>query len=169
VGQNEDTLSAMWGSDFRRRKESCRNPVTHFDQVTGDHVEPKPQMPGDVFEEAPLGLALSDDSGDIGPEVAGVFFTEPLASDAERLARIPAMNNVNQPSPLGAVELLEVSPHRRGVKLSVRHPGEENVLRECFDLDAADGAVAGDGEPQPEVNPADAGAEGEAIQAFSPT
>jgi hypothetical protein len=162
-GENVEPLPAVCCADFSRCKESRRNQVTHFDQVFGDHVEPKPQMPGDVLEEAPLGLTLADDAGDVGPEVAGVGLAEPLPGDAERLARIPAMNNVNQPSPRAGVELLEVSPHRCGVKESIRHPGEEDVLRVRFVLDVADGAVAGDGPLEAEVESADAGTEGESI------
>ncbi len=159
VGQDEEPLATVRCADFRRCKESRRNSVTHLDQVSGDHVEPKPQMPGDVLEEAPLGLALADDAGDVGPEVPGVVGAETLAGDAERLARIPAMNNVNQASPVVPGKLLEVTPHRRGLKDSVRHPGEEDVLRERFVLDVADRPVAGDGELQAEVESTDATAE----------
>jgi hypothetical protein len=110
VGQNAEAFTPMRRADFRRRKESRCNAETHVDQVSGDHVEPKPQMPADVLEEAELWLALSDDSSDVGPEMSRIGLAESLAGDAERLARITAMYDVNQSPPRLAVKVSDVIP-----------------------------------------------------------
>lgn len=120
-------------------------------------------MPGDVLEEAPLGLALAHDAGDVGPEVSRVGSAEALSGDGERLARIPAMNHVNESSPPLGIETLEIVPNGSPLKDSVRHPGEEDVLREPFDLDVADGAVLGLGDAEAEIEAGDPATEGEPI------
>lgn len=168
VGQNEESLASVRRADFRRCKQSRRNAVTHVDQVSGDHVEPKPQMPGDVLEETDSRLTLGDDSSDVGPQVAGIVLAASLAGDAKRLARITAMYDINESAPRLRIKLLEIAPYRSSLNDSVLHPGEENVLRELLDFDVADGAVLRDGESEAEVDASDAGAEAEAIQLSSP-
>jgi len=166
--QDVEPLPAVWRTDFSRRKESCRNPVTHFFQLAGDDIKSESEVPGDVLEEAPLGLTLADDAGDLGPEVAWVVGPGSLTRNAERLARIAAMNNVNESAPRSGVELLEVAPDGSAVKDSIRHPGEEDVLWVRLDLDVTDRPVAGDGEMEPKVEPTDAGTEGETIHVVLP-
>jgi hypothetical protein len=145
VGQNKEPLPPMWRPDFLRRKESCRNPVTHCDQISEDHVSPKPQMPRDVFTEDVLGLALSDNPGELRPEVSGIGVSESLAGDTERLARIPAMYDVNQSSPREAIESPKVIPDWGRVQYPVGHAAREDAPREVFDLDVRDRPVTGDG------------------------
>jgi hypothetical protein len=163
TSKDEQPLSSLRRADFSRRKESCRNPVTHFFQVLGDLLKSEREVPGDVLEEAPLGLALSNDSGNVGPEVAGVGGTGTVTCDTERLARIPAMNHVNESVPDPGIERLEIRPNGSSLKDSVRHPGEEDVLRVRLDLDVADRAIAGNGEMESKVEAANSRTEGEPI------
>lgn len=156
VGQDEQALSTMWRADFSRCKESCRNPVTHRFQVSGDDIKAESEVPGDVLEEAPLRLALADDAGDVGPEMALVCCASTLASDRERLARIPAMNDVNKSTPGFPGECSEIVPERPPIKEAICHPGTEDVLAARFLLDVADGSVAWNGEVESKVKPADA-------------
>ena len=58
-------------------------------------------MAGDVFEEHPFGDTVPDDTGDLGPEVAGVMGTTALAGGAEGLAGITGQHRV-EGAPEGA-------------------------------------------------------------------
>lgn len=163
VAQHEESLSAVWSANFRRRVESCRNAVTHRNQLAGDHVEPKPQMPAHVFEEHETGLTLSDHASDIWEEVSGIGVTLTLAGNRERLARVARSDAIHESTPRSSVELPEVSPDGSAVKDSIRHPGEEHVLRKRLDLDVADRAVRRDGERESKFEASDPGTERESI------
>ena len=149
----------MGRADFSRRKESCRNAVTHGFQVLGDDIKAESEVPRDVLEEGPLGLTLPENASHIWPEVTWIGVASALAGHAEGLAWIPAMNEVNAASPRLAVEGLEVSPDGSAVKDSIRHPGEQDVLRVRGVLDVADGAVVGLGKVESEVKASDASTE----------
>jgi len=75
-------------TDFRRRKEACRNFVAHADQSAGDLGESEAEMMGDILEKDEGRLDLADDARDMRPEVARVLGAEALARDGKRLARV---------------------------------------------------------------------------------
>jgi len=115
-------------------------------------------MAADVLKEAVRRPALGHDAGHMRPQVPGVSGSGTLAGDAERLARIPAMYDVNEHTPRSGVKGCDVAPDRSPVKDSIRHPSEEDVLAERFFFDVADGPVSGDDEMEPEIEPTDSGA-----------
>jgi len=51
-------------------------------------------VPSDVLEEAPLWLDLSDDPGNVGPQVPGVLLSKPISGTTEGLARIPGVEDM---------------------------------------------------------------------------
>ncbi len=61
-------------------------------------------MSADVLEEAPLGLNVSNDVEDSGPEVAGVSGPEALTGVAEGLTGIAANDSIHLAAPRCAVE-----------------------------------------------------------------
>ena len=79
----------MGRTDFRRCKEACRKLVAHADQSAGDFGETEAEMIGDILEENEGRLDLTDDTGDMGPEMARVVRAPALSRDRKRLARIP--------------------------------------------------------------------------------
>jgi hypothetical protein len=157
VGQNEKPLPPVGRPDFRCREDPGRDAVAQVNEVANNVRRSAREVPGDVLEEAPLGLALADDVvSDVGPEVPGIGRSETLAEAGERLARIAAVNDVNASSPAPAVEGCEVSPDWSAVKESVRHPGAEDVAAGPLDLDVADRPVRRDCEGEPKVDTSDA-------------
>lgn len=52
-------------------------------------------MTGDVFEEHPFRFDLSDDAGDVGPQVPGIVCPFALSRGAERLTRIASQHGVD--------------------------------------------------------------------------
>jgi hypothetical protein len=80
-GEDEQALAPMGRTDFRRRKEACRKAVAHADQSAGDFGEAEAEMMGDILEEDERWFDLSDNAGDMWPEVAWVFGAEAFARD----------------------------------------------------------------------------------------
>jgi hypothetical protein len=161
-GEDEQPLAPVGRADFRRREEACRKLVAHADQSAGDFGEAEAEMMGDVLEENEGRLDLADDPGDMGPEVPRVVGTLALACHAERLARIARSNDIHRAAPWAAIEGSNVVPDNSLIQGRVFHPRHESGCGEGFPFDMAHSTISGDGNGKPEVEPARAGAEGEA-------
>lgn len=166
VGEDEEPLAPMRRTDFRRREEARRKAVPHADQSSGDFGEAEAEMMGDVLEEDEGRLDFADDAGDVRPEVARVVRTPALARDRERLARIARSDDVHRAAPRAAVEGSNVVPDNSLIQGRVFHPRHEDGRGVGVPLDMTHSAISGAREVQPEVEPADAGAEREAEQAY---
>ncbi len=155
----------MGRTDFRRREEACRKAVAHADQSAGDFGEAEAEMMGDIFEEHEGRFDLADDAGDMRPEVARVVRAPALARDGERLARIARSDDVHRAAPWATVEGSNVVPDNRLIQGRVFHPRHESGCGVGFPFDMAHSTISGDGDGKPEIEPARAGAEGEAEEA----
>ena len=164
-GEYEQPLAFVRRTDFRRCKEACRKAVAHADQSAGDFGEAEAEMMGDILEEDEGWLALADDAGDVRPKVAWILGTEPLACDGERLARISRSDDVHRAAPRAAVEGSNVVPDNSLIQGRVLHPRHENGCGEGFPFDMAHSSISGDGDGEPKVESACAGAKREAVQA----
>ena len=162
--EDEQPLALVGRTDFRRSEEACRKAVAHADQSSGDFRESEAEMMGDVFEEDERRLDLSDDAGDMRPEVAWIFGTEAFARDGERLARIARSDDVHSIAPRAAVEAGNVVPDRRRIQGRLFHPRHENGRGVGFPFDMAHSSISGHGDGEPEVQPACTGTEREAEQ-----
>ena len=164
-GKDEQPFALVGRADFRRREEACRKAVAHADQSAGDFGEAEAEMMGDILEEDEGRLDLADDAGDMRPEMAWVVRTPAFACDRERLARIARSDDVHRAAPWAAIEGGNVVPDRRLIQGRVFHPRHESGCGEGFPFDMAHSTISGDGDGKPEVEPASAGAEGEAEEA----
>jgi len=163
--EDEEPLALVGRANFRRREEACRKAVAHADQSAGDFGEAEAEMMGDILEEDEGRLDLADDAGDMRPEVARVVGTPALACDRERLARIARSDDVHRAAPRAAVEGGNVVPDNSPIQGRVFHPRHESGRGVGFPFDMAHSTISGDGEDEPEVEPACAGAEREAEEA----
>jgi hypothetical protein len=152
-------------ANFRRRKEACRKAVAHADQSAGDFGEAEAEMMCDILEEDEGRLDLANDAGDMRPEVARVVRAPALACDRERLARIARSDDVHRAAPWAAVEGGNIVPDNSLIQGRVFHPRHESGCGEGFPFDMAHSTISGDGDGKPEVEPACAGAKGEAKKA----
>ncbi len=164
-GEDEQPLALVRRADFRRREEACRKAVAHADQSCGDFGEAEAEMMGDILEEDEGRLDLADDAGDMRPEVARVVRTPTLARDGERLARIARSDDVHRAAPRTAVEGSNVVPDNSLIQGRVFHPRHESGCGEGFPFDMAHSTISGECDGEPEIEPARAGAEGEAEEA----
>jgi len=161
-GKDEQPFALVGRADFRRREEACRKAVAHADQSCGDFGKAEAEMMGDILEKDEGRLDLTDDAGDMGPEVARILAAEPSARHAEWLARIASSDDIHRASPRSAVEGSNVVPDNSLIQGRVFHPRHESGCGEGFPFDMAHSTISGDGDGKPEVKPASAGAEGEA-------
>ena len=161
-GEDEQPLTLVGRADFRRREEACRKLVAHADQSAGDFGEAEADMMGDILKEHEGRLDLGDDAGDMRPEVARVVGTPALARDGERLARIARSDDVHSAAPRAAVEAGNIVPDRRAIQGRVFHPRHESGCGIGFPFDMAHSTISRDGDGEPEVESARAGAEGKA-------
>ncbi len=97
--------------------------------------------------------------------MARVVCTPALARDGERLARIARSDDVHRAAPRAAVEGGNIVPDRSPIQGRVFHPRHENGRGVGFPFDMAHSTISGEGDGEPEVEPARAGAEGEAEEA----
>nr|WP_296520899.1 hypothetical protein [Phenylobacterium sp.] len=164
-GEDEQPLALVGCADLRRREEACRKAVAHADQSAGDFGEAEAEMMGDIFEEDEGRFDLGDDAGDMGPEVAWILTAEPSACNRERLARIARSDDIHRAAPRAAIEGSNVVPDNSLIQGRVFHPRHESGCGEGFPFDMAHSTISGEGNGEPEIKPACAGAEGEAEEA----
>ena len=164
-GEDEEPFALVGRADFRRREEACRKAVAHSDQSAGDFGEAEAEMMGDILEKDEGRLDLGDDAGDMGPKVARVVRAPAFARDGERLARIARSDDVHCAAPWAAVEGSNVVPDNSLIQGRVFHPRHEGGCGEGFPFDMAHSTISGEGNGEPEVEPACAGAKGQAEKA----
>ena len=164
-GEDEQPLALVRRADLRRREEACRKAVAHADQSAGDFGEAEAEMMGDILEEDEGRLDLADDAGDVRPEMTRVVRAPPLARDGEWLARIARSDDVHRAAPWAAVEGSNIVPDNSLIQGRIFHPRHESGCGEGFPFDMAHSTIPGDGDGEPEIEPACAGAEGETEEA----
>jgi len=121
-------------------------------------------MAGDVFKETPFGPDFTDDTCNIGPEVAGVVFALSDARQGERLAGITGSDDMNAAAPWVAVKGSQIVPDNSLSQGLIRHPRHESGCAETVSLDMTNSAISGFSEVQTEVQSADTGAKTEAAK-----
>ena len=159
VGQDEQPLTAMRRADFRRRKESFRNPEAQAFQLASDFAISEVEMIGDVFEKTPFRPDVFDDPRDVRPQVPGVIRSPALAGDAKRLAWISARDKIHNATPRLAVEGCNVVPDRSLIQGLFFHPRHEDGRGEGVPLDITNSTVSGLGQHKSEVEPSGTGAQ----------
>ncbi len=133
-------------------------------KVSGDVLQTKGQMAGDVFEEAPFGADFADDPGDLGPQVARIVLAPPVARKRERLAGIAGRDDMNAFAPRAAVKGSQIVPDRSRSQGRVRHPRHESGCGETVSLDMTNSAISGFCEVKAKVKSSDAGAKADAAK-----
>ena len=120
-------------------------------------------MPRDVFEKHPLGVNLSDDAGNVWPEVARIVDAFALSRLGKRLAWVSGKDGIDNAAPWSAVEGLDVIPDRGGMQVSGALSCNKAVSGVFFPFDIAGGGKASLGKSKTHVKSAAACTEGEAV------
>ena len=120
-------------------------------------------MTGNVFEKDPLGAAFPDDSGDIGPEVAGIVGATALSGGAEGLAGISGEDDVEGAAKGTGIEAAQIVPDWGRCEIPCALGGDEYRSWPVLPLDESPGVIAGFGEHDAQIQASAACAEGQSV------
>ena len=120
-------------------------------------------MPGDVFEEDPIGAALADDAGDVGPEVTGIVGPAALTGRAEGLAGVSGEDDVEGAAEGAGVKAAKIIPDRGWVEVPGALGGDEDGAGPVLPFDEGAGVETGFGEHEAEIQASAACAEGQSV------
>jgi len=163
VGQDEDPEPLVRRADFCRAEQTRRRRVAQAPKLSQDGLEPEGDMTGDVFEKDPFGAQLKDDTGDIGPEVAGIFSTSAFSGCAEGLAGIACQDGIEGLTEGAGIEGPKVGPDRGWGKVSRALGCDKDGSRPVLPFDEGAGVIAGLGEHEAQIKASAACAEGESV------
>jgi hypothetical protein len=162
VGQDEDPQPLVRRADLCRREQARRRRVAQSPKLSQDGLEAECDVTGDVFEEHPLRATFADDTGDVGPEVAGIVSATALSGRAERLAGIACEDGVEGAAEGEGIEAAQVGPDRGRGEVSgcLRH---EDRPWPVLPFDEGAGVIAGLGEHDAQIKASAACAEGQSV------
>ncbi len=100
-------------------------------------------MACDVFKEDPFGVALGNDAGDLGPEVAGIIGTAALSGGAEGLAGISGEDCVEGTAEGVGVKAAQIVPDWRRGEMPRGLGGDEDGAGPVLPFDEGAGVIAG--------------------------
>ena len=163
MGQDEDPLPLMRRTDLCRREQARRRRVAHCPKLSQHGLEPEADVPGDVFEEDPFGLAFGNDAGDLGPEVPGILGAAAFAGGAEGLAGISGQNRVEGAAEGAGVEAAQIVPDRRRGEVARALGCDEHRPWPVLPPDKGAGVEAGLGEHEAQIEASAACAEAESV------
>jgi len=95
VCQDEQPLAPVRSADFRRRKEVRRNCVAQSFKVSGDLLEPQREVSRHILEKTQCGFGLTNALRHEGPQMSLIALSTTLSGEAERLAWVPAVDEVD--------------------------------------------------------------------------
>jgi hypothetical protein len=163
VGQDEDAQPLVRRADFCRAEQTRRRRVAQAPKFSQHGFKAEGDVTGDVFKEDPLGAALDDDAGDLGPEVAGVVGTGTLACGAEGLAGISGEDDVESPAEGPGIEAAQIVPDRRGGEIACALGGDENGAGIALPFDESPGVKPRFGQHEAQIQASAACAEGQSV------
>jgi len=161
VGQDEDSLPSVWGSDIGRSYSRPLRVEPDFGQITEHSVEAQSNVSCDILQEQELGSHFASDAENLGPEVSRVVGSLSLACDAEWLAGITGNDSMNSVTPRAAIEGSGIRPNRRWMKSPVFHPRCQDFDARGFPLDHADCSSAWKRQSDAEIESSDSSADAE--------
>ena len=163
MGQDEDAEPLVRRADFCRREQTRRRRVAQSPKVSEDSFKAEGDVARDVFEKDPLGLALPDNPGDLGPEVPRIIGTAALSGSAEGLARISGEDDVEGTAEGAGIEAAKIVPDRRWSEIPGALGRDEDGAGVSLPLDERAGVEAGFGEHDAQIKASAACAEGQSV------
>ena len=153
----------MRRADLCRREQARRRRVAQSPKLSQDGFKAEGDVPGDVFEEDPFGTAFVDDTGDLGPEMAGIVGAAPFARGAEGLAGISGEDGIEGAAEGPCVEAAQVGPDRGRGEIPCALGGDEDGARPILPFDESAGVIAGLGKHEAQIKATAACAEGQSV------
>jgi hypothetical protein len=161
--QDEDALTFMPRTDFFRWKHIPLRIEPRLGQTCENGVESWRSESWDVFQEDDCWSYIANDSSDVWPNPSLIFFPFALASGWVWLAREACNEDMNEATPLSAVEGSNICPYRAVIHETRLHLRDQSCAVEGFDLHSTDDASALHCQLDSEIKTASAGAEWEYV------
>jgi len=163
VGQDEDAQPLVRRADFCRREQTRRRRVAHSPKLSQDSFKAEGDVPRDVLEEDPLGVAFDDDAGNLGPEVAWIVGSAALSGGAEGLAGISGEDRVEGTTEYPGIEAAQIIPDRGWSKIPRALGGDEDSAGPLLPLDKGAGVISGLRQHEAQIQASAACAEGQSM------
>ena len=163
MGQDEDPQPLVRRADFCRAEQARRRRVAHVPKVSQHGLEAEGDVTGDILEENPLGAALDDDAGDLGPEMARIVCPAALSSRAEGLAGISGEDDVEGPAEGPGIKTAEIIPDWCRGEIPGALGGDEDGSGICLPLDEGAGVKPGFSQHDAQIQASAACAEGQSV------
>ncbi|GHC35351.1 hypothetical protein GCM10007291_40940 [Gemmobacter nanjingensis] len=141
----------MRRADFCRAEQTRRRRVAQSPKLSQDGFKTEGDVTGYVFEEHPLGAAIGDDTGDVGPEVPGIIGTGALSRCAEGLAGISGEDDVEGTAKGAGIEGSKVGPDRGWGEIPCALGSDEDGSGPVLPLDKGAGMIAGFGQHEAQI------------------
>jgi hypothetical protein len=163
VGQDEDAQPLVRRADFCRAEQTRRRREAHAPKLSEDGFKAEGDVTGHVFQEDPFGGTFPDDTGDLGPEVAGIIGATAFACGTEGLTGISGEDDVEGAAKGTGIEAAEIIPDRGWGEIPGALCGDEDRARPVFPFDKGAGVIAGFGEHEAQIQASAACAEGQSV------
>ncbi len=153
----------MWCADFCRAEQTRRRRVAQSPKLSQDGFKAEGDVTGDVFEEHPLGAAIADDTGDVGPEVSRIIGPAAFSRSAERLTRISGEDDVESTAKGAGIETAQIVPDRGRGEIPCALGGDEDGAGPALPFDEGPGVKSRFGEHDAHIQASAACAEGQSV------
>ena len=163
MGQDEDAQPLVRRADFCRAEQARRRRVAHAPKLSQHGFKAEGDVPGDVFDEDPLGLALADNSGDLWPEVPWIVGTAAFSGRAEGLTGVTGEHDVEGTAKWAGIEAAQIIPDWGWGEISCALGGDENGSGPIFPLDEGAGVKPGFSQHDAQIQASAACAEGQSV------
>lgn len=175
MGQEEESISAVGGTDVGRSKIEPLRIEPQGGQVSENGVDASNKERADVFHEDEARPNLANDPSVLSPEARPFAALPCFAREARALPRVAdvltretARDEIHHAAPWAAVKGGNVVPDRRRIQPALRHARDQDRHRIGFPLDETDGSggtpEAGEEAGDAELEPGAAGEESEAVE-----
>jgi len=163
VGQDENAQPLVRRTNFCRAEQARRRRVAHVPKLSQHGFKTEGDVTGNVFEEDPFWGTLANDTGDLGPEVAGIVGSAALSGRAEGLAGISGQHRVEGPAERASIETAQVVPDRRWGELPRTLGRDEHSSGIFLPFDKGAGVITRLGQHEAQIKASAACAEGQSV------
>ena len=163
MGQDEDAQPLVRRADLCRREQARRRRVAQSPKLSQDGFKAEGDVTGDVFEEDPFRSAFTDNTGDFGPEMAGIVGTAAFPGRAEGLARVSGQDGIEGAAEGPGIEAAQVGPDRGRGEVPHALGRDEDRPWPVLPFDEGAGVIAGFGEHEAQIKASAACAEGQSV------
>lgn len=157
VGQDEEPLAPVAGSDLTRAENSARNAAAQSLQCWDSDRKLPAEVPRHVLAEEHRSPALIEDLDRPVEQPTVVGFAKALSGNAVSLAGIARQDAIHRAAPCSSVESSQVRPDSSRMKPPRFHARDKTCGRAGFPLHVSDATRSGFGNSDAEVEPSDAG------------